>query len=75
MARQDPSLSIPTKKSRSEAWIDWMRILDSRVGKKAARTLFLKAWEKRGTTSANDSSLRKFLKKYDIELSADGFFE
>lgn len=66
-----PENSIPTGKATSQDWITWYKALKAYYSKKEARFLFLRAWEKRGNSSANDDALRNFLKKEGIDLEAD----
>lgn len=73
MAKINPSTNIPTKVSSASAWILWHKALQGRYGKKTANTLFVEAWVKRGTGSANTSELRKYLEKKGVKIEGNLF--
>lgn len=64
----DPTTNIPTRSSAGSAWIQWYTDLKDNFGKKQANALFLKAWQKRGTSDANTHELRELLKKNGVDL-------
>ena len=62
---------IPTDDSTSSIWIEWHKGLVARYGRAEANITFESAWNKSGTDSANDESLRKYLKSQKYELEAN----
>lgn len=66
--KADPSQTIPTVSSKSDAWVEWHSELVSNFGRKEANSLFMKAWGLRGNSAANTLALRTYLKKYGINL-------
>lgn len=67
----NPANDIPTTNSTSNDWINWYDSLDYYFTKQESNYWFLKAWNKRGSSDANDSKLRSFLKSKGIQLDAD----
>lgn len=66
--KADPTVDIPTVSSKADAWQQWHSELISNFGRKEANSLFLKAWSRRGNSSANTLTLRTYLKGYGINL-------
>lgn len=71
--KADPVKTIPTKKSNVGAWIQWHKDLKSKYGKKVANSLWLKAWEKRGSNSVNTVALRDYLDKQGIKIGTSAW--
>lgn len=71
----NPEKTIPTKSSNAENWVEWHKLLKRRYSKKTANYLFVIAWERRGSYSANTSFLRDYLKKQGIELTGNMFIQ
>ncbi len=68
--------TMPNVKSNDEAWLTWMKLLDSQYGEAAASEIFLQLWEKRGSNSANTTNLRHTLStKYNIQVDENVFNE
>jgi hypothetical protein len=71
MSKLDPSLLIPTQKWTAVQWVDEYDNLKKFFGDpKRAKTLWLSAWSKRGTSDANTSDLRHSMKERGIEIPA-----
>lgn len=60
---------MPTIKSKDVEWINWMKLLAKDFDRATAVSIFLKLWEKRGTSDARTLALRSFMKdKYKVDL-------
>jgi hypothetical protein len=66
----NPLNDIPTKSSNDTAWINWLDECIGALGKSEGKQVWLKAWNNRGTDSANTSSLREYVKQYGIKIAA-----
>ena len=69
MSVANPLTTIPTKSSSDADWIGWYDILP--FSKKDNNLLFTKAWQERGTSTANTTSLREHLKANGLDLAAN----
>lgn len=58
----------PTISSRDIIWINFHKALLKDMGQSKAAIVFIKIWEKQGTSTANTYALRKYLSDYNIEL-------
>lgn len=60
---------MPTIKSKDVEWINWMKLLAKDFDRATAVSIFLKLWEKRGTSDARTLALRNFMKEnYKVDL-------
>ena len=67
-----PDLNIPSKSSTSEEWIAWYKSLKAiGASKDEANARFIIAWKDRGTDSANNDALRKYMLSKGITIKAD----
>ena len=66
----DPSRSIPTASSESQAWVQWHKTLRKVFGKKQANDIWVYAWSKRGgkDAKANTTDTRNYMSKQGVEL-------
>lgn len=71
MSKVDPISNIPTNKSSDQIWTNYFDILKNNFGKKQAKAIWLKAWELRGSSSANTNFLRTEMDKRGIRIAAD----
>jgi len=69
-----PVDSIPSNTSTSQEWINWYDSLKKRYGAKSSGVVWLEAWNKNGSYSANDSSFRNQLSKRGIDVDGDVWF-
>ncbi len=68
----DPSLLIPDKKWNANQWVDlYENLVDYFGSKKEARTLWLSAWTKRGSSDANTAELRHKMKENGIDIPSN----
>lgn len=75
MANKDIVLElIPKKSSGQEDWMTWYKTMKSKLGKKNAQVLWVKAWGKRGgkDSPANTLSLRKYMESEGIPIDGGG---
>jgi hypothetical protein len=61
--------TIPSYNAKSEDWIVWYDSLKSNFGKKIANQLWLKGWGIRGNNTANDRTLREYMRKNGINIT------
>ena len=73
--KNNPLALLPSSSSNSDAWIKWHKALKKRFGIRQANETFLRAWQKRGSNQANNTSLRNYMKSYDVIIEPDNFFE
>jgi hypothetical protein len=66
---------VPTKSSDSNYWISWYKELKTKVGKKNANILFIKAWGLRASTSANNKEFRDYFASQGINIEPDNIIE
>lgn len=60
---------MPTANSKDVEWINWMKLLSKDFDRATAVSIFLKLWEKRGTSDARTLALRSFMKDhYKVDL-------
>src|ERR1035437_9625235 len=64
---------MPTATSKDVVWINWYNELKSEVGRNEAAIIFLKVWEKRGSSDANTRALRKLLDSDGISVDESVF--
>jgi len=69
----NPTHHLPTTQSPAAAWIEWHRALRAAYGKATANTLFVQAWEKRGSSAANTTELRAYLEKAGVVIEGTTF--
>ncbi len=73
MAKIAPHKNIPTTNFRDAQWIEGHKSIKKRYSRKVANTLFLETWQARGTSSANTTALRAYMKRNKIEFSRNAF--
>jgi len=71
----NPLSTLPSKNSTSAAWIEWHKSLKRNFGERTANATWVKCWEKRKSNSANDGSLRKYMKDEGVVINADNILE
>ncbi len=60
---------MPTVQSKDIEWMNWMKALTKDFDRATSVSMFLKLWEKRGTSVARTVALRSFMRdKYKVEL-------
>lgn len=60
---------MPTVKSPDTDWISWSDFVIDNYGSTLGKQIFINAWQKRGSRSANSRTLRMHLKdKHKIEI-------
>jgi hypothetical protein len=63
--------NIPTKTSADSVWLGWYKELKKSIGRKNANSIFLKAWQTRGSSAANTHMLREELSSSGLTLATD----
>lgn len=60
---------MPTVSSQDKDWIAWSDFVIDNYGSTLGKQIFINAWQKRGSRTANSVAIRKHLKnKYDIVI-------
>lgn len=73
--KTNPLSTLPSKNSTSAAWIEWHKALKRNFGERTANSTWVKCWEKRKSNSANDGSLRDYMKKQGVVIKTDNLLE
>lgn len=66
----DPCLAIPTKTSKSEAWVAWHKILRDNFPKSVANKVWTDAWGVRGSSDANTIALRNYMESQGVKIDS-----
>lgn len=64
------NISIPTKTSGAERWVQYHKTLEDTYGLEKANRAWTKAWDIRGSSDANTSTLRDYMEKKGVNVEA-----
>ena len=60
---------IPSYNAKSEDWVIWHESLKNNFGKKIANQIWVKGWGIRGNNTANDRTLREYMRKNGVNIT------
>ena len=68
MKYTDTILSVPSKASSNQKWIEWHKALKNTFGRKKANTIFIDNWEKRGNVNIINNDMQDYFRKQGVNL-------